>query len=271
MKDKGGSIIVPWDFTKVADNAMEHAIKLSKILDCEIELLHIVDPKTDDSRIKEKSNSLEDSVEYYTKKHKISLNKTFLKGNIFNTISEYAESKQAMLIIMGTHGIKGMQRIKGSNAYRVMFGSKVPYLTVKDKPAYDSKISTLLVPIDFKEENIEKMESVIFFAQKLSAKIYIYKPALINKSQVKQTNVNLHVAEKLLTDNNIDFEVHTAKRTSRFFAQTIEFGKQINADIIQIVTTKHKLKDYFRGEHEQYIIDNKARIPVMCVNPTKEL
>ena len=40
-------IIVPWDFTQVAENAFQHAVNISRILNREILLLHVVSEKKD--------------------------------------------------------------------------------------------------------------------------------------------------------------------------------------------------------------------------------
>ena len=39
--EAGKKIVVPWDFTDVAQNALAHAVKIAKVLDNSITLLHI--------------------------------------------------------------------------------------------------------------------------------------------------------------------------------------------------------------------------------------
>jgi len=43
MEEKQEIIVVPWDFTPVADNALAHAVKISRMVRNDICLLHIVD------------------------------------------------------------------------------------------------------------------------------------------------------------------------------------------------------------------------------------
>jgi hypothetical protein len=53
-----------------------------------------------------------------------------------------------------------------------------------------------------------------------------------------------------------------------FSEQTIHYAESINADLILITTTKSiNLADYIFAASEQNIIDNHAKIPVMCINP----
>ena len=43
MEENQKVIVVPWDFTPVAENALAHAVKISRMVGNEICLLHIVD------------------------------------------------------------------------------------------------------------------------------------------------------------------------------------------------------------------------------------
>ena len=45
MEDHQKLIVVPWDFTHVAEHALAHAVKISRMVGNEICLLHIVDEK----------------------------------------------------------------------------------------------------------------------------------------------------------------------------------------------------------------------------------
>jgi hypothetical protein len=49
-------IIVPWDFTHVAENAFQHAVNISKSLHRDILLLHIVAEKREIEKKKDELN-----------------------------------------------------------------------------------------------------------------------------------------------------------------------------------------------------------------------
>ncbi len=80
--------------------------------------------------------------------------------------------------------------------------------------------------------------------------------------------MNLNFAIRFLIQNNIEYEIHTAAKSNNFTKEILSFTKSIDADLILITTTKHiTLFDYVFGAHEQYLISNEEKIPVMCVNP----
>ena len=43
MEENKKLIVVPWDFTQVAESALAHAVKISRMVGNDICLLHIVD------------------------------------------------------------------------------------------------------------------------------------------------------------------------------------------------------------------------------------
>ncbi len=271
MEENNHIILVPWDFTEVAEYALAHAVRMANFIDNKIQLLHIIDKKAALSEKKTKELELKKIAKEQGKENELDIETKVLPGDIFTTIANYATEIDANMVIMGTHGIKGMQKITGSWAYKVMLGSKVPFLIVKDRPHKDKKFTDIVFPVDFNAENTDKLMWAMYLGKYFDSKINIFKAPVHNKYYIKQTNVNLNLAVRLFIQNNIEYEIHAGEKSSRFAKETIAFAKKINADLILIMTTHHKLTDYILGEHEQYIIDNSPNIPVMCVNPASNI
>jgi nucleotide-binding universal stress UspA family protein len=170
--------------------------------------------------------------------------------------------------VMGTHGMKGGQKLFGSWALKVIAGSAVPFIVVQDAPPDKDRYTDIVFPIDFKAENKEKLQWAIFLGKYLNSKIHLYKAPLNDKTLQKKVNVNLNFAIRFLIQNNIDYEIHTAQKSGNFQKEILAFSKKIKADLILITTTKHLTKvDYIFGAKEQYLLSNNEKIPVMCVNP----
>ena len=47
---------------------------------------------------------------------------------------------------MGTHGMKGMQKLTGSWALKVIVKSKVPFIVVQDPPADQERYHNIVFP-----------------------------------------------------------------------------------------------------------------------------
>jgi nucleotide-binding universal stress UspA family protein len=268
MENQNHQIIVTWDFTNISQCALEHAIRISRSINHGISLLHIIPLKYSE---KEKESLIEKMnfvCEETERRFNIKPSIVIKEGNIFESISEYASNNNTSLVVMGTHGMKGAQKIFGSWALKVIIGSSVPFIVVQDQPKSHEKYSNIVFPIDFKSENKEKLYWAIYFGKYFSSKVHLFKYPVSDKSLQKKINTNLNFAIRFLIQNNMDYEIHSPERTTDFNKDTVAFAKSINADLIIIMTTKYiTIFDYMFGAKEQKIIANSEKIPVMCVNP----
>jgi nucleotide-binding universal stress UspA family protein len=164
--------------------------------------------------------------------------------------------------------MKGVQKLFGSKALKVIAGSNTPFIVVKAKPAENLKISNVVFPIDFKSENKEKLNWAIYIGKNFQSKVHLFKYPVTDSDLQKKVNTNLNFAIRFLKQHEIEYEIHTGVKKGSFSKMSIRFAEEINADLIIVMTTKHiTFLDYIFGANEQEIIDNSAKIPVMCVNP----
>ena len=206
-------------------------------------------------------------AEETTKKYNIKTDTVVPVGTIFTTISEVATDIHAEMVIMGTHGMKGMQKLIGSWALKVIAGSKVPFIVVQAPPTSHG-FSKIVFPLDFRKENKEKINWIYYIARLYKSTFYIIKDKVTDKRFKKGVTSNLMFTEKYLRSNEIPYEIHTSPGKKDFTQETIEFAHEINADLLLIMTTKGiTMADYVLGASEQQIISNPYQIPVMCVNP----
>lgn len=268
MESTKRSLLVAWDFSTVAEYALDHASIFAENVDAEVVLVHIVKK---DSQVEEANDKMAEVVEKIYKEKNIRPEFIVRDGSIFTTINDVAKEMNAMLVLMGTHGIKGMQKLTGSWALKVIVGSRVPFIVVQAPPV-QKKYSSVVLPVDFKKENKEKLGWAEFLGKFFKAKMRIITPKMPEGQMLQRTKANLVFAKKYLENRGIDYEIDTADGGNDFAMETVDFAKKIDADIILIMTTKNiSFQDYMLGAHEQFVIANSAHIPVMCVNPRTDL
>ncbi|GAF02410.1 universal stress protein [Saccharicrinis fermentans] len=153
MENSENIILVPYDFTEVAMHAVDHAKSISSKNNIKICLLHIVKK---DSDIEPSLQKLNEETALIKDKYNIETQGIVREGTIFKTINEVAQEMNAIMVIMGTHGIRGMQKLTGSWALKVIVGSKIPFFVVQEKPI-DCEVKKIVFPVDFKTENKEKL------------------------------------------------------------------------------------------------------------------
>ncbi len=257
-------ILVTWDFTDKSHYALEHGVNLNRDLKTEVHLLHIVKKAKE---IDEAKGKFDKTIPELEKKLNSRINFIIKEGTIFTTISEVATEMHAEMVILGTHGMKGMQKLIGSWALKVITGSRVPFIVVQASPKSHG-FQKVVFPLDFHMENKEKISWINHVAKIYNSKFYIIKQKTTDAKFLKNIQSNLHFTRKFLDNNQISYDIKTAEGKIGFTAETIEYAHEIEADMILIMTTKDiNIADYVIGAHEQQIISNKYEIPVMCINP----
>jgi len=278
MEKNKKSIIVPWDFTQEAQYALDHSIRIAKILDNDITLVHIVDEAKGFSnkakmkrQIEESSEKLNSVSEKTFKEHGTRPMIVVKQGNIYNTINEVANELEARMVIMGTHGYRGIEKYTGSKALKVIAGSKIPYIVVQSPYEY-RPYNDIVFTVDHISETKEKLVWANYMGHYFRSKINIITPNHKDELLRRNTLANLNFAKKYLEEKRVDYEIHYANKKQNFTDQVIEFAQQVNTNLILIMITKEiGWFDYLMGADEQKIIANKAKISVMCVNPRTDL
>jgi len=262
------TLLVPWDFTEVAEYALLHAIKISKKLNNKITLLHVVKSIKKGDEVQDQLNK---DTKKYSEEHKVEIDSAIIEGSLFDVISDYAEQNNVSIVIMGTHGIKGMQKFTGSYALKVIVGSKIPFIVVQEAPTKKEIFKDVILPLDYRIEAKQKLQWALFLVKYFGVKVNIVVPTIKDESLAKKLLGNIHFAEKILDKYEVNYEIHKLEG-SHVAEEAISYAKTIDADMVLIMTTKDiGLTDYVLGAQEQYIIANPARIPVMVVNPRTDL
>ena len=190
-----------------------------------------------------------------------------VEGSIFHAIGNTAKELKAEMIIMGTHGMQGAQKLFGSRALKVVVSSRIPFVIVQDKPVKE-KIDTILLPIDFKTENKEKANWIYYLSRNFGSKFVILKSKSKDKGFRKKTLSNIRYIETFLKGHDVAYEIVTTEGTQAFKKEIVSYAKTHDADLILAMATRDiRWVDYMLGAPEQYLIANPEGIPVMCMNP----
>jgi len=272
------NILVADDFTSVADCAITHACTIAKINNDSITLFHVLDSNSL-SELKKHHKTVENLKEdmasrckKYSDQYGVEVNCKIEEGSIFKSIGEKATELGCALIVLGTHGVRGMQHISGARALKVVGSSKVPLIVVQEKGPIHNSYKKIIVPIDSKSETKQKTLQCINIAKMFDAKIFLYKQFSTDEENNKNINNNITFISNQFNQHNVLFEIANQEHSGSFEKDFIGYAKNSEADLIVILTTVDKdFKDLVMGPVEEYVINNKDQIPVMCVNPMQSL
>ncbi len=260
------TILVPTDFTKVGQTALNHAIKVAKEIDARVNLLHIV-PKSD--HLEEAKVKLRLAKEMAMDDYGFDIDVTARVGTIFEDIGDFAEEMDAVLVIMGTHGLRGLQFITGGRALRIVTSTTVPFIIVQEKEIGENGYDDIVVPLDLHKETKQKLSLVADMAKYFNSRVHLIVPGETDEFLHNQVMRNLKYAESFFDEENIKHTSKISEEKSDEFDEAItKYAAEIDADLISIMNLKESsLANLIGGNYVQNIITNKAHIPAMLLNP----
>lgn len=255
-------IVVPIDFTPVTENALKYAIGLTDVLFVSnIILFHVVGSDKETAATSDKLNGL---IQKYKDQTRVTLESFIKTGNIFDLIGKTAAELEAALIVMGTHGIKGMQHIIGSRAMRVITNSETPYIVVQKKPY--TQIKKILVPVDFTRESKQMLPLLQTLNDKFKSTFYLIKEQAKDEFIENKISNNMTYFKSFLNDNKISF-VESGSYSSSKYKDVLQQANTIDADLmVTTIDPETNIADYIMGVEEQKLVANESQIPVLCVN-----
>lgn len=267
MSTPAKKILVPTDFTKVADCALNHASVLAGRMNAEIHLLHIVDDKDEADEARTKLGMMIDRAKAAGEKQPLIAQVRV--GSLYDNIGTTASEIGAGLIIMGTHGMRGMQFVTGSRALRVITNSSVPFIVVQEREIKPTGYQQLVVPMDLQKESRQKLTLVADMAKYFKCKVHLVVPKEKDEFLHKQLENHLRFANSYLNERGIQHEANILEEDSDDFVKgVIRYAVKVDADLITIVNMlQNSIFGVLGVPNEQEVITNEPQIPVMCMNP----
>jgi nucleotide-binding universal stress UspA family protein len=206
-------ILCPIDFSEFSDRALGYAVALARAGEAEITALHVfawMAPSEDLPdyvqvpvlRPEGRQHLLEDLIRFTDRVNVagVSVNAVLREGRPVTEILQKAKGWPADLIVMGTHGRSGYERmILGSLTEKVLRKSPCPVLTVTrsaNAPRGDAApFARILCPIDFSQPSLRALEQAFSFVdQPVSSLVVLHVLDALPDEGIPQ-NVHFSVPE----------------------------------------------------------------------------
>lgn len=270
-------ILVPVDFSKHSEYALEVAAAFAKAHDAEIILLHMLGlhegmlNTTEGQDVAEAVYFMKLAEKRFTEFE----GRKFLEGvrisemvknnTHFTEVNDVALEQSADLIIMGSHGSKGLSEVfVGSNTEKVVRTASVPVLVIKEQIS-EFAPEKVVFGCDFKTENILVYRRAMKLFETLGVAVdlvYVNTPGDRFKTTTQmeaKANEFLAIAE---------FNAHThAEHLVYLSGHSIEqaiyaYADKVDADALAIPTHGRRgLSHFFNGSLGEDMA-NHARMPV---------
>lgn len=188
-------VLIPTDFSACADRALTHAVAVADRFDARLHLLHVVNELDPDwygitnaqervvklrDQIKREAHdrlqSLAPEKKLYDFETTISLQLNF---DVADAIRDYVDQQEIDLVVMGTHGRQGLDRLMlGNVADKIVRHAPCPVMTVREEvpgpgEGEDVSFRAVLSPIDFSDHSKKALRVAKTFAAAYEARLHL--------------------------------------------------------------------------------------------------
>lgn len=254
------NLLIPHDFTAAGDSAVEYAINLAKEFNAEVHLLHVTKDIKDNRKAKAKFEKIMEKLNLGPDDPKVDF--TVKKGDIFETIAGVGKELLSSIIVMGTHGATGMQKLFGSFAIKVITSTHIPFIIVQK----GNKILTtknIVFPINTTKESLQIEQVVSSIATQSKSKVHVVCEKYSDSSYKIKSAIHFEVVNKQFRENGID---HVNKQIKKMEASEIlKYSKKHNCDLIGISYYSEALLKQFDRLFQDLIMNN-SKYPILIIN-----
>jgi len=210
--------------------------------------------------------------------------KTPLTREVTRALISYAKQKKADLIVVSTHGRKGISRFfLGSFAETLVLQSRIPLLLISPKIAVKNKLSPILFPTDLGASSKDALKMVSEFAFSVGAKLIVFHQVepiaaadpftspLSLSARLRSDNVDRREKEaKSIVDSLKTKRVQThlvvVRRPNYPLDGILASAKKFKAGMIAIASQSSSLETVLTGSIARQVI-REATCPVWIVRP----
>jgi len=253
--------LIPFDFTPVSESAVRLGLDLAIANNGKVVLLHVVKSQSEKREAKFKYN---DYLATVSDSDRALMSVKALVGDVFEDISKAGELLDASLIVMGTHGAKGFQKIFGSNAVKMISNSESPFLITQGKKTVD-KIKTIVMPFSYDKKSIQVATFAGKIAKKFNACIHVVGYQDGDGIHEGHSRTNQIVVKKYLEENNVDHVLASIDKKAGYEKALMKYAADNDADLIAAGYYKDGV---FTNPNSfiQAMIENELHLPLLTVN-----
>ena len=279
------TILLPTDFSPNSINAIHYALDLFEDCICEFHLLNVQKASafiSDDFRTMSPSTTIYQTLivsakmalkelivkleAKKNKKHSFDIIVDY--DNFIDAINQACEIKKIDLIIMGTKGATGAERVLfGSNTVRVMQRCKTPVLAVPKNSKFSSMDKIAFTSNYLTHYKEEELMPLIQLAELFHSKIDILH--LIEEDHLSEDQENnkafVDACFKYVTHEFVDLEKHD------LFDTIEDYIKSNKVKLLAMMGRKHSFLERLFTKHNIETFGFKIDIPMLVMENTGKL
>jgi nucleotide-binding universal stress UspA family protein len=290
-------ILCPIDFSEFSARAYDYAQSLARHYQANLFLNHVVDfglppyeyytPAIDfDEVFRKTCADARDRLQEFAKSHtrnSIQPECFVQEGAVTDSILSFAEAQKVDLIVMGTHGLKGLDRVTlGSVAEKVLRKAPCPVLVVR-KPGPEvvapkggessGELRRVIFCTDFSDSSHRALDYALSAAAEFNAELTLLH---VLEDIPRSADIEEVIAaatkqlEKLIPTEGVNpGKIKTLVRIGRAYEQIIELALEIQADLVIMAVRGRNALNLAVFGSTTYRVIQLGPCPVLAVHVLK--
>jgi nucleotide-binding universal stress UspA family protein len=286
------NLLFPTDGSPGATAALDHALDVAAAHGATVHLLNVADTAQDSvtrigdeviDTLETEGERIVDEAAARANERGVSTETVVLQGEPYSTIVDYADERETDLVVMPTHGRKGLERfLLGSVTERVVRRANVPVLTVRPDSDIAYPYGDVLVPTDGSECADAALDAGIDATVAADATLHLLSIVDVTTLGVDvRAEIQIDYLEETATEIVADAKTAATDAGLDDVTATVEFGSSIRVAIVEYVED-HDVDLLVVGTHgrtgvDRYILGSVAEqlirtapVPVLTVRAPEE-
>lgn len=260
------NILVPYDFSDCATDALRVAAKIAKLTGACIDIVHVYEQLTDfhpgNQKIREDIEDRLERVPSLPFLNGIELKKFMLRQLAITEMFKNERLAKMDLVVMGSHGARGFRGVVGSNTQKVVRIAPMPVLVIKHQ-IDDFTVKDMVYASNFTQTDITKFDAFLPVLEIFDPKVHLVK---INTPKTFERSEDTYKAiDRFLQRHELRKFTTTIYNDLSVEEGILSFAKGIDADMIAMAT--HGRTGFFHvvnGSLTEDIV-NHTTFPVLSV------
>lgn len=250
------SILCPIDFSEFSVHAFEYGESLACHYKARLLLRHVlysmkpfdwwsIYPESYEERCQKVRDEAERKLRQFAKQHartEVQPKYRVQDGSATDLILSLAEAEAVNLIVMGTHGLRGVDRLMlGSVTERVLRRSRCPVLAVRKPPhhlentthnAEPLHLKRILVCIDFSEHARHAFGYALSMANEYDAELRLLHVFEHRPSSTDLAKALKQLDQVIAAQEPVPHVIESVVRVGKPYQQIIQFAVEQQADLV---------------------------------------
>lgn len=280
-------LLVPTDFSKAAENAIDFAVHSAKVLPAEITLLHSfetgdstysdyvgVNKEFNRSMISDANEKLDVLKKGIEKAHGIVVKTMVSTDSLLDTITKFGKDHKVDMVVMGTLGASGLkEKLWGSRTSTVIGKTTVPVMVIPNEYTWKKPEKMLLATNQFEDK--PKVLDYVFEMAGLymaSMQVVVFTDEDDDKAQVFLDNQKkIGEYKAFLKSTYKEDTLSSVHLSGEKFDETLQsFIEENDVDVLVMVTYQGNFWSRLFNPSKTKRMSYHTTIPLLAIPVSKE-